>query len=95
MQGDNNRIVSDSTDNSINLNIKNSNIKQSIGKMKELLTASDLPDSQKDEASGIIEELDDPVHAKSDNKTIKRILEKLMKFFPLASFVYTIIKSLE
>ena len=92
LQGDHNRIVSDSTDNSINLDMRNSKELQLIEELKKLVSSSNLSDKEKEEATPLVKELEDQVHTRSDTKArISVILEKLKKIAPLAPLINIII----
>ena len=93
IQGDHNRIVSDSTDDSINLDMRNSKIPQLIEELKKLLSHSNLSDKEREEASPLIKELDRQICTGSNNKTrMFKPLEKLKGIAPLAPLVDSIIK---
>ena len=95
IRGDNNRIVSDSTDNSTNLSIKNSKMLQSVEELKKLLTSSDLSDTERSDASELIGELEHQAQSESSNKVVmSALLEKLGKIAPFASLVTSITKLL-
>ena len=92
VQGDHNRIVSDSTDQSINLDIRNSKELQLIEELKKLVSSSDLSDKEKEEATPLVKELEDQVHTRLNNKTrISASLEKLKKYAPLAPLASSLI----
>ena len=93
VQGDHNRIVSDSTDNSTNLNMRNSELQQSIEGLKRLLISSSLSDKERSEANNSIEELDNLVQTRSPKKVVMfALLEKLGKITAFASSVANIAK---
>lgn len=95
IQGDNNRIVSDSTDNSTNLVVKNSEMLQLVEAMRELLTSPDLSDNERSDASELIGELENQAQAESSSKAVmSALLEKLGKIAPFASLVTSIMKLL-
>ena len=82
IQGDNNRIVSDSTDNSTNMVVKNGEALKIVEEMKKLLTSTDLSDSDKHKVSELIEEIENQAKAKSTSRVVMWALEKLGKIAP-------------
>ena len=92
IQGDHNRIVSDSTDNSINQDMRNSELLQLVKEIEKVLSSSNLSDKEREEAGSLVKELKDQIHTRSDTQTrISVSLEKLKKIAPLAPLINIII----
>ena len=95
IQGDNNRIISDSADNSTNLVVKNNEMLQSVEELKKLLASSDLSDNDRSDATELIGELENQAQAESSSKAVKSaLLEKLGKIAPFTPLVTSIMELL-